>query len=129
MNVRNAFLAEAATAGVDGGIHVFGMFDRLVAPAYPVGIQRLVVVLRTDLETSDLGANVPFEIRLLGPDGNIEERASGELDFADRKSLYGQDWIIHLVDLELSKAGNYSIEVSVREHVVATLSLQALVED
>lgn len=115
MDVDLALLADAATIDGSGKLNILGVFDRIVAPDFPVRHDRVALVLRFSGTVQDLGRH-SVEIRLRGPGGDVL-RLDGSLEIAPRAGAFGQAMKIpHILNMDgivFQAPGEYAFDVSV----------------
>lgn len=80
MDIDLALLADAATIDASGKLNILGVFERIIAPQFPVQHGRLALVVRFIGGPTDIGSHV-VGIRLAGPGGELV-RVDGNIQVA-----------------------------------------------
>lgn len=117
MKIPMALVADEANVSQEGKLNVLGVFDRIVAPAFPVVHPKLVFVFRVQAGFPDMGSPAPVRVRLLDQDANVLFEASGDLapppvqpgEFATANQIFS------LVGVQFPQPGIYKFVVTVGE--------------
>ncbi|MBI4540763.1 MAG: hypothetical protein HY704_14775 [Gemmatimonadetes bacterium] len=129
MDVDLALLADAATIDGSGKLNILGVFDRIMAPDFPVRHGRVALVLRFAGTVQDLGRH-SVEIRLRDPAGGHVLRLDGELQLAPRGGWPAQAMKIpHILNIDgivFQVPGEYAFDVLVDGRHEASVPLSVM---
>ena len=115
MKIAMAFLADEANVSQEGKLNVLGVFDRIVANAFPVVHPRLVFAFRVHMEYADSGRTFPVHVRVVDEDGQPLFDATGELSAPTVApgDFFTANRVFALVGLQFPTPGTYRFEISV----------------
>lgn len=122
MELRYAFVCEAATVSPDGKLNVLGIFSNITSDEFPLRMNRMVMVVSCTGQASDFGIH-SLSIRLLNPDGrDAVEPLSLEIDI---NSEGGSTNVIGEYNgVEIKEPGPYSFEINIDSRHLASIPLE-----
>jgi hypothetical protein len=114
VKISFACLADHATVDAIGKLTISGVFDRIMANAFPVAHRSMFLVCRVQLEYGDSGKKIPIRLRILDEDNKMAAELTGEMQTAQAippGRFVGMNLILQLNDLIFPKPGRYKIEL------------------
>jgi hypothetical protein len=125
MKVPFAFVADEANISEEGKLNVLGMFDRLIAGAFPVVQPRMVFCFRTQSEPVDAGRTLSVLVRLVDEAGESLFEAAGDMrtpHLPPGEVLSGNQ-VFTLLGVKFHRAGTYRFVVHVEDELASETQL------
>lgn len=109
MKIQFACLADQANVDTRGKLNVTGVFDRILAPSFPVQQHSMFLVIRMQLEFSDNQKVNQIHVVLRDEDNKVYWRADGQVQHGDvlPGSFMSANQILELRGVVFDVAGRY----------------------
>ncbi|MBM3875832.1 MAG: hypothetical protein FJ386_03820 [Verrucomicrobia bacterium] len=127
MEVQVAALCDFA-ADYGGKLCVVGVFDTVVAPSFPIKRAHCYIALRILFRDDDRGRHL-LKFSLIDEDGcNLLPKLGGEMNVAlpDHLFFLSTNVCLNLQGIEFKRPGQYSIDISVDDKMIARIPLQVV---
>jgi hypothetical protein len=126
VNVSLALLAEAANASADGKLNILGVFDTVLAEAFPAVHLRCVLVLRFRPEPADAGTTQRLEIRFQDVDGGTPIWGiQSQFDVAPGVTRGNIDNVLVLQGIPLAHEGEFEFTIAIEGEIKERVPLFA----
>lgn len=116
MHVQLSLVCDEAHMRPDGKMDLEGVFNDLMAPAFPAKQERMVLVTTIEWDRDDEGRH-KFKVDLVGPDGRPSLTVDGHTD-VDRRPANRPPprtrLILPLEDVIFPHAGRYEFRIRVK---------------
>lgn len=114
MHISFAVFADAANLSQEGKLNILGVFDAVQVSSFPSVHPRTHLVVRLKGDAEDVGKH-SMTLRWLNPSGDELWVSGGELNVgAPADPTFEMDLpVIALIDLPLSEAGRYVMQLEV----------------
>ena len=115
MHIPMSFVADEANISEGGKVNALGIFDRIVAPSFPLLYPRMVFVFRLEAGAGDAGQSFAVHIRLLDDAGAVLFDAGGELSppLLPPGEVFSANHLVSLANVAFPRPGTYRFVVSV----------------
>lgn len=113
MYVQVAVLADCANVAAGDKLNVMGVFDTVLAPAFPTVLAFMVLALRLRLEYEDNGRTHDLAISLKDEDGREYLKAEAKADVKDIRpgAVQHINHILNFAALGFGKPGHYAFHI------------------
>ncbi len=121
--------AENANLSVDNKINIFGIFNQIKSPTFPVAYPRLIVVIKLGLELAEEPKHRKMTLYFAGEDANIQNVKMVEMEINFPQRVGGLDpehvTILNINVIAFPKEGTYQFILHVDDKFQSSLSLYA----
>jgi hypothetical protein len=124
MTIQVAVLCDAAT-DYNGKLNLLGTFDTIYAPQMPQQHPQCSVAIRIAFDRNEEGHHV-FYLNFVDEDGQpIMKRMQipVDVDFPPDATFISRNLIVNILELTFSKAGLYSVDLSLDERPLSSIPL------
>lgn len=130
MDVQTALLCDSA-ADYGGKLCVLGAFDTIWARQFPAVHPFCSVAIRVVFRDMDAGKH-QMKIQMIDDDGhNLVPPIEGDIDIRlpDNVFFLSQNFVLNLQQFKIEKPGQYSVDVTIDEEIIARIPLQVIKVD
>lgn len=127
MEVTLAVICDYANLSRDGKLNILGVFNGIEAPALPISVAQLFIVVSTEAGPTEAGQEFPFELVLWAQDGQEIFRVDQRLQFPATTypgEHVSNNQIIAVAGLPFREAGDYAFHVRIGGLDRRTISLR-----
>jgi hypothetical protein len=124
MNIQVAVLCDAA-ADYNGKLSILGTFDTLMTSKIPAIHPQCSVALRIAFDRAEEGMH-SLRLNFVDEDGqSIMEPMpiSFDVNFSDDSTFISRNFVVNIQQLKLEQAGLYSVDVSMDDRQLTSISL------
>lgn len=131
MRVKLALLADFANVTREGKLNIIGKFDRIWFRDLPVRIASMHLIIEIEAYYAERGRPQRLTVTLDDPDGGrlLELPADVMVAGGTPGNPIGTGQILALNNLEFLKAGGYTFNIFINEHLAEQLTLQVVPRD
>lgn len=124
MHTDLALLADAANIDGSGKLSILGIFDHIAASDFPTRHDRMTLVFRLVASLDEVGTH-KIEIAVKGPEGEELSRLDGQLRVGPGRGdgPIRIPQVVHLDGFVFPEPGRYSIDITVDDETVDSVSL------
>jgi hypothetical protein len=119
-------LCSYASVDKNGNVNILGIFDQINSPNYPTGLVKMVLAMSLQ-PTNPTEKEYELKILSVGPDGKKGEPSALKISYnGEGKNL---NILADIINPIFKTPGEYRIEIYIENEEIATVSLQAKVNE